>query len=172
MVAAEDELLANFGGAAAVLLLLGGEPADHMGHVTPESSTMSIKTEDCIDVILPAVRSLHRDCSKCGRNFTHPPALAIHQKACDGVPYDPLLHGQRKRPTYKKTAPRPAVDTTGEVTKRNGQHGYKAECETCGRVFTHPPAFTVHRKACGGVQGTRPQTQRPGFAGLYQKTLV
>ena len=32
------------------------------------------------------------DCSKCGRSFTHPPALAIHHKACNGT----MWQGQRK----------------------------------------------------------------------------
>ena len=27
--------------------------------------------------------------------------------------------------------------------------GYRKQCPTCRRAFTHPPAFTIHRKSCG-----------------------
>ena len=51
----------------------------------------------------------------------------------------------------------PAEQTTKD-TSRSGHHdsssatpAYRKSCPACSRVFTHPPAFTVHLKSCGGA---------------------
>ena len=37
--------------------------------------------------------------------------------------------------------------------------GYRKQCPECRRIFTHPPAYTIHRKSCG-VEGRPPSTPR------------
>ena len=37
----------------------------------------------------------------------------------------------------------------GHVRSSSGGMGYRKQCPTCRRAFTHPPAFTIHRKSCG-----------------------
>ena len=37
--------------------------------------------------------------------------------------------------------------------------GYRKQCSQCRRTFTHPPAFTIHRKSCGN-EGAAPTPRR------------
>jgi hypothetical protein len=39
--------------------------------------------------------------------------------------------------------------------------GYRKQCPTCRRTFTHPPAFTIHRKSCGNEGGAPTPRSRP-----------
>lgn len=41
---------------------------------------------------------------------------------------------------------------------------YRKHCPTCNRLFTHPPAFAIHRKSCGNESPTLSPPRSPRIA--------